>query len=101
MTVKEIVKEYLEQHGFGGLFKDTPYHCACELKDLMPCQGTDNPETIDDCEAGYKVRCDCDEWCKFHIVKEKPKEYRQAVGAAPDFLEGEKPEDVIRRARGE
>lgn len=27
--------------------------------------------------------------------------YRDFVGAAPNFLQGEKPEDVIRRARGQ
>ncbi len=32
---------------------------------------------------------------------EKPKGYRQAVGAAPGFLGAEKPEAVIRRARGD
>ena len=98
MTIEEIIKEYLKEKGFDGLRGD---HCGCELADLMPCEGLGLEEPIGLCEPGYKVPCDCGDGCNFHIVKTKPKEYRQAVGAAPGFLGGEKPEDVIRMAREE
>ena len=48
MTVKEIVKAYLEENGYDGLFQDD---CACKIDDLMrfmPCDPL--PEN---CMAGY------------------------------------------------
>ena len=60
MTVREIVKEYLEKNGYDGLFVD---ECTCSLEDLMPCDYS-NPN----CKAGYLVESnlcvDCDlEFC--------------------------------------
>ena len=36
LTVKEIVEQYLEAHGFDGLYDDDA-DCGCFLGDLMPC----------------------------------------------------------------
>jgi len=66
--VQTIVKLWLEQNGYDGLF--SPMECCCELADLMPCC-----EYSKECKAGYKVEgCDddCGQGCKFHIVAEKP-----------------------------
>lgn len=60
MTVKEIITEYLKEHGFDGLRVD---HCTCELADLMPCVGLGLEEDISVCEPGYKVACDRQEGC--------------------------------------
>ena len=34
VTVKTIVKTYLDENGFDGLYNDD---CGCSLRDLMPC----------------------------------------------------------------
>lgn len=47
MNCKEIVKKYLEENGFDGLFACG--ECACTLEDLVPCCGT-----MADCQPGYK-----------------------------------------------
>jgi hypothetical protein len=52
MDVKEIVKKYLEENGYDGLWLPG-FYCGCFLSDIMPCT---QPEMI--CEAGYKVPCD-------------------------------------------
>lgn len=64
MTVKEIVKKYLEDNGFDGLWSE--YDCACKKDNLMPCGGED----ILNCEAGYLMPCpeDCGEH-DWHIGK--------------------------------
>jgi len=36
VTVKEIVKQYLIDNGFDGLYS---YDCGCKVGDLMPCDG--------------------------------------------------------------
>lgn len=64
MTLRDIVKKYLEDNGFDGLF--CPDECACALDDLFPCD-----EPHDDCESGYKVPCRCAEGCDFDIAAEK------------------------------
>ena len=48
MTVKEIVKSYLEANGYDGLY-DWAGDCGCELADLMPCCACE-PR----CQPGYK-----------------------------------------------
>jgi len=53
MTVKEIVKQWLEANGYDGLCNDI-FECGCELNDLMPCQ----EDVRDDCAAGHKVLFD-------------------------------------------
>ena len=65
-TVSEIVKQWLSEHGYDGLFSDD---CGCHIDDLMPCDG--GGEIF--CEAGYQVKgCTCGEGCDFHIVPHKP-----------------------------
>ena len=50
MDVREIVKIWLKNNGYDGLFDE--FECACEISDLMPC---DEPHP--DCKPGYKVIC--------------------------------------------
>ena len=59
MDVREIIKKYLIDNGFDGLFD--PDECACEIADLMPCG-----EYCGSCEPGYKGPCDCGDH-DFHI----------------------------------
>jgi hypothetical protein len=46
-TVKDIVREYLEAHGYDGLCS---YECGCRLDDLFPCCGCGM-----DCVPGHKI----------------------------------------------
>lgn len=67
MTVHEILKTYLKNEGYDGLYNSL-VPCGCELKDLMPCDG----EGVGDCEPGYKVPCDpgtceADGECDWHM----------------------------------
>lgn len=65
MTVKEIIIQYLEEHGFDGLCFPG-MRCNCYLDhDFMPCE---NPE-IDECKPGYKHIKDDGDW---EITPEKP-----------------------------
>jgi len=48
MNVLEIVKEYLIQNGYDGLY-NTAGECACLIEDLAPCS-----ESCSDCELDYK-----------------------------------------------
>ena len=58
-TVRQIVVEYLKEHGFDGL-QDSQCECGCETNDLMPCYGLlDNSNNVPGCEAGYRTACDC------------------------------------------
>ena len=50
MDVKQIVTEWLKEHGYDGLYNDD---CGCVLDDLMPCE-----DCCDGCEAGYKTLAD-------------------------------------------
>jgi hypothetical protein len=45
MTINDIVKKYLEENGFDGLFSQ---YCGCRIDDLIPCG-----EICMDCEPGY------------------------------------------------
>jgi hypothetical protein len=69
MTVREIVAEYIKEHGFDGLY--CADECACGLDNLIPCDGGG----LSSCCTGYRVRCDCGEGCDCHIVAERPEEY--------------------------
>ena len=64
MTVREIVKKYLQKNGFDGLYNEL-LECGCDLNDLMCC-----PEDCFDCKAGYKVI----------ITKKNQEEYEGKVG---------------------
>jgi hypothetical protein len=45
MTIKDIVKEWLDKHGYDGLYT---IECGCFLDDLMPC------DTPDRCKPGVR-----------------------------------------------
>ena len=49
MTAKEIVKKYLEEYGYDGLYGD---ECGCLKDDLSPCC-----EFMEDCKPGYRRDC--------------------------------------------
>lgn len=53
MTVKEMIVDYLKEHGYGGLV-NTEVPCGCIIGDLAPCCD----EIGDQCEAGYVHYCD-------------------------------------------
>jgi hypothetical protein len=55
MTVKEIVKKYLEDNGYDGLYNRA---CGCSLDDFMPCASG-----CDDCKPAYKIKCSSKYWC--------------------------------------
>ena len=61
MTVLEIVKKSLVENGYDGLFNDEA-DCACTPDDLAPCG-----DLYPDCQAGYRVPCECGEEHDFHI----------------------------------
>ena len=76
-TVKEIVRSYLTENGYDGLYCED---CGCEIKDLCPFD-----EPCLNCQAGYKTKCipeDCslDGDCDFHIRPDKHKENIEVVG---------------------
>lgn len=66
-TALGMVIEYLERHGYDGLYD--PGECSCLLGELVPC-GSD----FSDCEPGYKCPCECGEGCDFHIGPAKHEE---------------------------
>ena len=47
-TVIEMVKRYLIDNGFDGLYNEE-LECGCELADLEPCDALQS-----NCKAGYK-----------------------------------------------
>ena len=55
MTVKEIVREYLEENGFDGLYNVG--ECGCQNKDLMPCE-----EGSECCIAGHFIDNGLKDW---------------------------------------
>lgn len=62
-TVIEIVKAYLDENGFDGLY--SPVECGCKKDDLAPC-GSDFAM----CEPGYLQECDCGDH-DWHICQDK------------------------------
>ncbi len=72
MTVNEIVRSWLVDNGYDGLFcSDMP--CACEADDLAPCGEMHGTW----CEPGYKHPCDgrgeeCEGDCGWHMGPSKP-----------------------------
>jgi len=53
MNIRDIVTEYLNTHGFDGLYYSA--ECACKKDDLMPCSGD---VFANDCQPGYLCPCD-------------------------------------------
>ena len=81
MTIKEIVKKYLEDNGFGGLVNASCFGtdgCGGTLDDFMPCESCESWGGIPGCEPGYVVKypngeeCPCGEGCYFHVSKTNP-----------------------------
>lgn len=63
MDVLGIVRKYLEDNNYAGLY--SAGECACTLDDLVPCD-----EILRDCCPGDKVAgCTCGEGCEFHLVE--------------------------------
>ena len=62
LNVMEIVKEYLLENEYSGLFAD---ECGCAIDNLFTCGG----EVIGECRAGYKIPCTCWEKHDFHIAR--------------------------------
>mgnify|MGYP001014837029 CR=1 FL=1 len=63
-SVLDIIRNYLDAHGFDGLFNSLN-PCACKKDDLAPCAGLQ-----EDCRTGYIVPMDCPDH-EFHIGPEK------------------------------
>jgi len=63
MALKEIIKKYLQDHGYDGLV-NTSDDCGCSVDDLGPC-GCIN---VYECEPAYRKTCaecgntSCDDW---------------------------------------
>ena len=79
MKVKEIVKTWLIENRYDGLYADGG-ECACEVNDLEPCSCIQ-----DDCLSGYKKtweqltekeKHNLSNECDFYIVKE-PKDAKR------------------------
>ena len=51
ISVREIVENYLREHGYTGLCN---YECGCPLGGLMPCYDLN----IEECCAGYANDCE-------------------------------------------
>jgi hypothetical protein len=63
MNVREIVKAWLKEHGYDGLY-DPDGFCGCPVDDLA-CAG--DMCSMEECKPGYKVKCpkdecDCGDW---------------------------------------
>ena len=66
MTAKEIIRKYLVEHQYDGLYTED---CGCCLDDLLPCDYSPS-----DCKPGYR-HIDPDEgWIVRWIVKGTKKE---------------------------
>lgn len=67
VNCREIVKKYLEDNGYDGIYLDGS--CSCDIEELMVCE-----DPTMDCMAGYKVE-GCEDWCgmgcKYHIMEKK------------------------------
>jgi hypothetical protein len=72
--VKEIVRQWLKEHGYDGLYS-TAYDedgCGCELDDLFPCDGGSfSLCSLPCCRAGYRAKNEEGFWT---TVPEKPAE---------------------------
>jgi len=67
MTVKEIVEEWLKEHGYDGLCNPDA-ECGCALDDLIPCEGA-----CDLCQPAYKgAPTDYDGYIGAWMTTEKP-----------------------------
>ena len=76
MDVQEIIKEYLKDNKYDGLYNEEG-QCACELPGLQPCG-----ENFSDCIPGIKKTWDeltedqqsaCESGCDFYIINKEQK----------------------------
>ena len=67
MTVKQIIKAYLEDHKFDGLTSRST-DCGCSKDDLFPCE-----DNFEKCEPAYCAPTD-DKYEDTIYTNEKPKE---------------------------
>jgi len=80
MNAKEILKAWLTERGYDGLW-NSEQECACLLGDLAPCESDPG-----NCEPGYKVTCvhpRCD-FCResgWHMQPQKPAAMAEGGGA--------------------
>ncbi len=69
MDCKGIIKSWLKQHGFDGLYSE---ECGCEIEGLFPC----DEEGALSCRPGYRKEGRADDYvsggCSFHIVEVAP-----------------------------
>jgi hypothetical protein len=65
VNVLGIVKEYLNERKYSGLIHGDD--CCCETEFICD-------DITKDCQPGYKVPCDCDCGCDFHMTRRKPNE---------------------------
>jgi hypothetical protein len=54
ITVKDIVTQYLKEHGYDGLCNSDGEGCYCQLDDFCPCEDV-NYSWVLRCVPGYKV----------------------------------------------
>jgi len=62
LIVKDIVVEYLEKNGFDGLMHDND--CCCSTNNICD-------DMTSDCQPAYKIPCDCEDDCDFHMTRTK------------------------------
>lgn len=67
-TVLDMISKSLKDNGFDGLV-DEFGECGCETSDLAPCGNT--IEYVGRCRAAYKVECDCEYNCTWHMSEVK------------------------------
>lgn len=94
MTIQEIIKRFLLENKYDGLFNDD---CACENAHLFPCSQVDVS-----CEAGFKVPCDCGDH-DFHIARAalssptpEPVTVEELSGIIGVFAEDDTPEMIAK-----
>ena len=80
MNIREIVQDWLKEHGYGGLYCEGS-ECGCPIDNLMDCGGPMNTwPSITDCHPGYKrpynPAIDPEEFedAEYVICADKPKE---------------------------
>ena len=79
MNVKEIIKAWLKEHKYEGLF-NSDIECGCKLDDFMPCG-----EMSHDCETGY-IQPGSHDGFDFMVRADKPP--KQPEPPAPDISKG-------------
>jgi hypothetical protein len=80
MNCAQIIKSYLVENGFEGLFCD---NCGCDLDDLMPCDSV-----CSECTPGYQVMVPDDIKCDYnwYICKNKDDKPWEVQDADIDLL---------------